>query len=181
MVNVTPEYIPQFLNHLADTIALYGSDNPAFLFVKGVLNWPDGFRCCKFGWFSLLLCCILCHVCSPCLTTLLCVCVCFLVVVIVVDIVNKMKFNSPQVILSWLGLQHSFFPQLANGSWLTSGFPLHINAMFARAIIATTAWQIWTAKCFLVFRHQSPNFNRIPHLAWARVLDFFTANALFGM
>lgn len=81
---------------------------------------------------------------------------------------------------TWLGLSHSFLAHLCNGTWLTCKFNCAFGCDFARAIVASVAWHIWTARCFKIFRQIPPNFNQLPSKAWARIKAFFSAHGLIN-
>ncbi|XP_039113810.1 uncharacterized protein LOC120249385 [Dioscorea cayenensis subsp. rotundata] len=83
-------------------------------------------------------------------------------------------------IFNWLGLSNSFFDHLSNGSWLTCNFKCVFNSDFVRALIASVALRIWTARCFFIFHQTPPNFNQIPSKAWADTYAFFSVHDLFG-
>lgn len=82
------------------------------------------------------------------------------------------------IILSRLGLSITYLDKLAHGNWLTNYINCWASNDFAKAIIASTAWLIWTARCHLVFQHITPNFSKLVGNAWTNTIDFFCANHL---
>ncbi|KAH7668783.1 hypothetical protein IHE45_11G034400 [Dioscorea alata] len=85
-------------------------------------------------------------------------------------------FDYWHTVLNGLGLNPSLLNQLDTGNWLTNNIECWASCDFAKSVITTTTWHIWTARCMLIFQHINPIFSKIPMLAWTSTSDFFAAN-----
>lgn len=72
-----------------------------------------------------------------------------------------------------MGKRVSFHDGFTTGNWITSDHNSLSN--FAKAVVATTAWYIWKARCNAIFKNEEPNFINISRKAYALAQEYFVA------